>query len=78
MVTKAKAKHRAADADAIIRLGDGRRYASTRVACRYGAFSQSRCFELLKQKRIRGKKFDRRILVDLDSIDELYANLPDR
>jgi hypothetical protein len=74
MTTKAKHK---TEEEEVFRLINGRRYASTRVACRYGKFSPSRCFALLKKKSIRAKKFDGRILVDLDSIDEMYATLPD-
>ena len=66
-----------AAAGKIIVLPDGRRYASIRTACRYGHFSVKRCYELLDEKRIKAKKFGKRALVNLDSIDEMYANLPD-
>jgi hypothetical protein len=50
----------------------GHRLATVKEACRYGKFSHTKCYELIK-----AKKFDARTLIDLDSIDAMYAALPD-
>ena len=55
----------------------GHRLASVKDACRYGKFSHTKCYELINAGRIKAKKFDARTLIDLDSIDAMYAALPD-
>ncbi|WP_245476747.1 helix-turn-helix domain-containing protein [Bradyrhizobium sp. Leo170] len=55
----------------------GRRLATIKEACRYGRFSHTKCYELINAKRIRAYKFDTRTLVDLDSIDAMFASLPE-
>ena len=55
----------------------GLRLASVKEACRYGKFSTTKCYELINAGRIKAKKFDTRTLIDLDSIDAMYAALPD-
>jgi hypothetical protein len=51
--------------------------ATIKEACRYGRFSHTKCYELINDKRIKAYKFDTRALVDLDSIDAMYASLPE-
>jgi len=60
----------------VIRIGDGR-YASVKDACRYAKFRQTKLYSLINAGRIKAKKFDARTLVNLDSIDAMYATLPD-
>jgi hypothetical protein len=60
-----------------IETGTGRRLATIKEACRYGRFSHTKCYELINAKRIKAYKFDTRTLVDLDSIDAMYASLPE-
>ena len=55
----------------------GRRLATIKEACRYGKFSHTKCYELISAKRIKAYKFDTRTLVDLDSIDTMFASLPE-
>ncbi|WLA75082.1 helix-turn-helix domain-containing protein [Bradyrhizobium diazoefficiens] len=55
----------------------GHRLATVKEACRYGKFSHTKCYELINAGRIKAKKFDARTLIDLDSIDAMYAALPD-
>jgi len=59
-----------------IETATGLRLASVKEACRYGKFSTTKCYELINAGRIKAKKFDTRTLVDLDSIDAMYAALP--
>jgi len=53
-----------------------RRLAPVRVACKYGCISRSKAYNLINRGKIRAYKLDFRTLIDLDSIDELYATLP--
>jgi excisionase family DNA binding protein len=53
-----------------------RRFAAVKAACKYGGFGVTKCYELIKEGRIRAYKFGGRTLIDLDSIDELHATLP--
>lgn len=62
---------------AMIEMATGHRLARVKDACRYGGFSHSKCYELINAGRIKAKKFDARTLIDLDSIDAMYAALPD-
>lgn len=55
----------------------GRRLVSIREACIYGKFSRAKCYELINAKRIKAYKFDTRTLVDLDTLDALFASLPE-
>ena len=55
----------------------GHRLATIKEACLYGKFSHTKCYELINTGRIKAKKFDARTLIDLDSIDAMYAALPD-
>ncbi|MEY9460425.1 hypothetical protein ABH973_000838 [Bradyrhizobium ottawaense] len=41
-----------------------------------GSSASARC-ELISAKRIKAYKFDTRTLVDLDSIDTMFASLPE-
>jgi hypothetical protein len=61
----------------IIHTLDGHRYAYVKDALRYGKFKHSKLYRLINDGRIRAKKFDSRTLIDLDSIDAMYASLPD-
>ena len=53
-----------------------RRLASVKVGCQYGGFGRTKCYELIKDGRIKAYKFDTRTLLDLNSIDELHRTLP--
>jgi len=61
----------------IIETTDGLRLATVKEACRYGAFSTTKCYELINSKRIKAVKLDGRTLVDLDSVDAMFRSLPD-
>ncbi len=61
----------------IIETATGTRLASVREACTYGKFSHTKLYALIHAGRVKAKKFDNRTLIDLDSIDEMFANLPD-
>jgi len=54
----------------------GRRLAPVKAACVYGNFSHTKCYGLINSGRIKAYKFDARTLIDLDSIDAMYATLP--
>ena len=56
---------------------EGRRLTSVKDACRYANFSQTKCYDLIHRKRIKAYKFDKRTLVDLDSIDAMFRALPE-
>jgi hypothetical protein len=53
-----------------------RRLASIKEACAYGKFAHTKCYGLINAGRIKAYKFDKRTLIDLDSIDEMYEALP--
>ena len=53
-----------------------RRLVSVKEACAYGKFSHTKCYSLINAGRIRAYKFDARTLIDLDSIDAMYSELP--
>lgn len=53
-----------------------RRLSEVKDACKYGVFGVTKCYELIREGRIRAYKFDHKTLIDLDSIDELHAAMP--
>jgi hypothetical protein len=53
-----------------------RRLAPPKLACAHGGFSRTKLYELIAEGRVRAYKFDRKTMIDLASIDELYASLP--
>ncbi len=53
-----------------------RRLAKVKEACAYGKFSHTKCYGLINAEKIRAFKFGKQTLVDLDSIDAMYAALP--
>ena len=53
-----------------------RRMASMKTACKYGGFAKTKCYELIHEGRIRAYKLGSKTLIDLASIDELHASLP--
>jgi hypothetical protein len=52
------------------------RLAPVKEACRYGRFSHTKLYTLINASRVKAYKFDKRTLIDLDSIDAMYATLP--
>jgi hypothetical protein len=54
------------------------RWATRREAMSYGRLGSTKFSELVKDRRIVAKKLDgRKLLIDLNSIDEFYAALPE-
>jgi len=45
-------------------------------ACEYARIGKTTMYELLNQKKVRGYKSKRRLLIDLNSVDEYMATLP--
>ncbi len=53
-----------------------RRLASIKEACEYGKFGHSKLYNLINEARVKAYKFGPRTLVDLDSIDAMFNELP--
>lgn len=53
------------------------RWGSLRQLCDRYPVARTRAYLLLKEGKLRAKKFGSRTIWDLDSADELFASLPD-
>ncbi|MCP1912352.1 hypothetical protein J2R96_004832 [Bradyrhizobium elkanii] len=45
--------------------------------CRYGRFEKTKAYELIAHDRIRAYKMGGKAMIDLDSVDEYHASMPE-
>lgn len=52
------------------------RVVSVNGACRYGGFGKTKCYELIDKGRIAARKFGKKTLIEVASIDRYLDSLP--
>ena len=53
------------------------RWGTVQQLCQRYPLSRSRAYKLLAEKKLRAKKLDGRTIWDLESAEQLFADLPD-
>jgi hypothetical protein len=53
------------------------RWATRKEAMAYGRIGSTKLNDLMRAGKLRAKKLGRKVLIDLQSMDDLYASLPE-
>ncbi len=53
------------------------RWATRKEAMAYGRIGSTKLNDLMRAGQLRAKKLGVKVLIDLNSVDELYASLPE-